>query len=115
MRARCGNCPNLLPRYRPTLQLVPQGTGLHLTNSLDIGTHYAITLREWKRQWEEKKDQVGHPLTLPPRGTTSGEGSLTTLNASQRHDRSSSWATASVSGESTYFISPTVRRGSMAR
>lgn len=35
-----------------------KGTGLVLTSKNDIGLHYAITLREWRKQWELKKDQV---------------------------------------------------------
>ena len=32
-----------------------QGTGLALVDVEDIGPHYAVTLREWRRRWEEQK------------------------------------------------------------
>lgn len=35
-----------------------QGTGLALVDVEDIGPHYAVTLREWRRRWEEQKDHV---------------------------------------------------------
>jgi hypothetical protein len=53
--AKCSNDmqPSVL------LIFISQGTDLHLSSSIDIGPHYAITLREWKEQWVLKKDQVG--------------------------------------------------------
>eukprot|EP01023_Acetabularia_acetabulum_P058522 TRINITY_DN6925_c0_g2_i3.p1 TRINITY_DN6925_c0_g2~~TRINITY_DN6925_c0_g2_i3.p1 ORF type:complete len:1028 (-),score=184.63 TRINITY_DN6925_c0_g2_i3:1047-3677(-) len=33
-------------------------TELSLTQAIDIGPHYAITLREWRKQWEERKQAI---------------------------------------------------------
>jgi len=35
-----------------------RGTGLALAGTHDIGPHYAVTLRAWRKQWEEKRDHI---------------------------------------------------------
>lgn len=35
-----------------------RGTGLVLRESVDIGPDYALTLREWRQRWEERKAEV---------------------------------------------------------
>ena len=35
-----------------------RGTGLALAGTQDIGPHYAVTLREWRKQWEENKEHI---------------------------------------------------------
>ncbi|CAG9462248.1 unnamed protein product [Pedinophyceae sp. YPF-701] len=35
-----------------------RGTGLALTGTDDIGPHYAVTLREWRQEWEKRKGEV---------------------------------------------------------
>lgn len=32
-----------------------RGTGLTLADTVDIGPHYAVTLREWRRRWELRR------------------------------------------------------------
>lgn len=43
--------PNFLPQ-------AARGTGLTLHATTDIGPHYAITLRAWRKEWEEKRQQA---------------------------------------------------------
>eukprot|EP01025_Chloroclados_australasicus_P005212 TRINITY_DN11504_c0_g2_i5.p1 TRINITY_DN11504_c0_g2~~TRINITY_DN11504_c0_g2_i5.p1 ORF type:complete len:1114 (+),score=82.38 TRINITY_DN11504_c0_g2_i5:37-3378(+) len=33
-------------------------TSLNLAEAIDIGEHYAITLRQWRKKWEQKKDKI---------------------------------------------------------
>ena len=35
-----------------------RGTGLSLHDASDIGPDYAITLREWRQRWEERRDDI---------------------------------------------------------
>ncbi|MEW5297105.1 MAG: hypothetical protein WDW36_000333 [Sanguina aurantia] len=35
-----------------------RGTGLSIHDTTDIGPDYAVTLREWRRRWEVRKDEV---------------------------------------------------------
>ena len=35
-----------------------RGTELAVTNVVDIGPHYADTLRAWRAAWEEKKEAI---------------------------------------------------------
>jgi cyclopropane-fatty-acyl-phospholipid synthase len=35
-----------------------QGTGLSIHGSVDIGEDYAVTLRKWRKAWEDKKDYI---------------------------------------------------------
>ncbi len=35
-----------------------RGTGLSLRETTDIGPDYAVTLREWRRRWEERRSDV---------------------------------------------------------
>ncbi|KAF5839621.1 cyclopropane fatty acid synthase [Dunaliella salina] len=35
-----------------------RGTGLSLHETTDIGLHYAVTLREWRQRWEDRRTDV---------------------------------------------------------
>ena len=35
-----------------------RGTGLELQGCVDIGPDYAVTLRAWRKAWEERKDEI---------------------------------------------------------
>ena len=35
-----------------------RGTGLSLDCVTDIGPHYAITLREWRQNWEQRREEI---------------------------------------------------------
>ena len=40
------------------MQASAKGTGLTLSNVCDIGPHYAITLRQWRKAWERRRGEV---------------------------------------------------------
>ena len=35
-----------------------RGTGLRVSNCVDIGLHYAVTLQEWRGAWEAHREAI---------------------------------------------------------
>lgn len=48
----------LAPRSVGAMVEAARGTGLQLRETNDIGPHYAVTLREWRQAWEDKRQDV---------------------------------------------------------